>query len=372
MRKHIVKLGMVIAVLILAFSAHAQDAKAKGVTIAVVGPFSGPVANFGDQMKNGVVQATKDINAAGGVLGQKLVIKFFDDACDPKQAVTVANQVIAERIPVVIGPFCSGSGIPASRIYAEEGTLMITPAATNPKLTAQGFKNIFRMIGTDDLQGQAIAKYVLSHFTGKNIAMVDDKQTFSRGLVEVVAKALDAAGAKITLREQVNAGEKDYTSLVTRLKKEKIEVLIYGGYQNEAGLIKRQMSDQGVNAVMIGGDAISSVDFWAITGAAGEGTLYTAPPDLTKISGNEKLLAAFKAAKLPADGYTLYSYAALKLWVDAVNKIGSAEPSKVAAEFRAAPHDTPLGNIAFDEKGDIRDAAYAVYQFRKGKTEQVE
>jgi len=362
------KKSLLLAVSILILSTAAQ---AKDVIVAVEGPFSGPVANFGEQMKNGVVQAAKDVNATGGVLGQKIVLKFFDDACDPKQAVTVANQVIAEQLPVVIGPFCSGSAIPASRVYAEEGTLMITPGATNPKLTEQGFKDIFRMVGNDNLQGKAIAKYVMAHFVGKNIALVDDKQTYSKGLVDVVKKSLDAGGAKIVMQEQVNQGEKDYTALVTRLKQENVNVLVYGGYQNEAGLIRRQLSDQGSGLVMIGGDALSSADFWAITGAAGDGTLYTSAPDLTKIPGNQKLLAAFSDAHMNPDGFTLYAYAALKLWADTVNKIGSAEPSKVEAAFRASPHDTPLGSISFDDKGDIKDATYAVYQFHNGKMMQI-
>lgn len=356
------------AVALLLFATTAQ---AKDITIAVAGPFTGPVANFGEQFKNGASQAVKDINAAGGVLGQKITLKYFDDACDPKQAVTVANQIVAEKIPFVVGHFCSGSTIPASRVYAEEGVLMITPAATNPQLMEQGFKNIFRMVGNDNLQGGAIAKYVLAHYAGKNIALVHDKQTYSKGLILAAEKVLQPASAKIVLRENVNPGEKDYTALVTRLKQENVDVLVYGGYQNEAGLITRQMREQGLKTVIIGGDALSSADFLAITGAAGEGSLYASPPDLTKRPENQKLLAQYNAAKIPADGYTLYTYATLKLWADIVNQIGDAAPSKVIPALRNGTHETTLGPVSFDEKGELKNATFAVYEFRKGKGEQV-
>lgn len=359
---------LAIATAVLLFAGAAQ---AKDVTIAVTGPFSGPVANFGEQIKNGANQAVKDINAAGGVLGQPLKIKFFDDACDPKQSVTVANQIVAEGIPFVAGPFCSGSAIPASRIYAEEGVLMITQGATNPQLTAQGYKNVFRMVGTDDMQGSSIAKYVLASYAGKNIALVHDKQTYSKGLVDSVSKGLESGKANIVMRENVNPGEKDYTSLVTRLKEKNVDVLVYGGYQNEAGLITRQMREQGLKTVMIGGDALSSMDFWAITGKAGEGTLFTSPPDVTKSPDNQKLLQEFKAAKISPDGYTIYTYADIKMWADIVNKIGSAQPSKVIAELRSGEHDTALGKLAYDDKGDIKNASFAVYEFSKGKIQQI-
>lgn len=362
------KILSIIAAAILLFTgaAHASD-----VTIAVAGPFTGPVANFGEQFKNGAEQAAKDINAAGGILGQKIKLKYFDDACDPKQAVTVANQIVAERIPFVVGHFCSGSTIPASRVYAEEGVLMITPAATNPQITEQGFKNIFRVVGRDDQQGAAIGKYILEHFKDKSIALVNDKQTYSKGLVSEVAKTLKAGNAKIVMEESVNPNEKDYTSLVTRLKEKNVDVLVYGGYQNEAGLITRQMREQGLKTAMIGGDAIGSVDYWAITGKAGTGTLVTFPPDLTKNPENKKLLDEFKASKTSPDGYTLYTYATLKLWADAVNKTGSAEPSKVIPALHANEFDTPLGKIAFDNKGDVKGAGYAVYEFRDGKMVQI-
>ncbi len=346
-------------------------AQAKELTIAVAGPLSGPSANFGEQIKNGITQAVKDINAAGGVLGMPLKARFYDDACDPKQAVTVANQIAAEQIPLVIGHFCSGSSIPAARVYAEEGILMITPGSTNPQLTEMGYSNVFRMVGRDDQQGATIGKYLLENFAGKKIAIVHDKQTYSKGLATEVKKYLTGTKADIVLEENVNVGERDYTSLVTRLKQNNIDVLVYGGYQNEAGLITRQMREQKLNTVIIGGDGMASNDFWAITGKAGEGALVTFSPDLTGNPENQKLVAGFKKSKISPDGFALYSYAALKLWVDSVNNVGAAVPSKIISHMRLATFDTPLGKVAFDNKGDIKGAAYAVYQFRNGKMVQI-
>ena len=270
--------AIIVFGLLLALPAHADT------PIGLAGPFTGADASFGAQFRRGADMAVADINAAGGVLGQKLAIVEGDDQCDPKQAVQVANELAGKGVKVVIGHFCSGSSIPASDVYADENIPMITPASTNPSLTEAGKKNVFRLCGRDDQQGHIAGAFVASHFKGKKIAIVDDKQAYSQGLADEMRKALNAAGVKETLDDKINPGEKDYSALVTKLKQAGIDLLYYAGYQNEAGLLVRQMRAQGMSTILMGGDGLVTRDFWSITGAAGNGTLMTFAPDPGKKS----------------------------------------------------------------------------------------
>src|SRR5689334_4363051 len=188
------------------------------ITIATVGPITGSLAALGEQYKRGAEMAVADINAAGGVNGEKLVLEIGDDACDPKQAVNVANQLASKGVKFVAGHFCSGSSIPASKVYEEEGILQITPASTNPKFTEEGGWNVARVCGRDDAQGKVAGAFLAKMYAGKKVAIVDDKSAYGKGLADETRKAMNAAGLKEVLNESVNAGEKDYSALVSKLK----------------------------------------------------------------------------------------------------------------------------------------------------------
>ncbi len=216
--------------LALAGAASAQD-----ITIGVAGPLTGQYASFGQQFKNGATMAIADINAAGGVLGKKLKMDIQDDACDPKQARSVAEKLVGANVPVVIGHFCSGSSIPASDVYADAGVIEITPASTNPKFTERGMWNLFRVCGRDDQQGQVAGEYIATHYKGKNIAIVHDKQTYSQGLADEIKKTLNKAGVKIKMMEAYGKDDKDFNALVSRMKADSIDVVYVGGYHTSAG-----------------------------------------------------------------------------------------------------------------------------------------
>ncbi|HBU1511820.1 TPA: ABC transporter substrate-binding protein, partial [Klebsiella pneumoniae] len=211
--------------LVMSSAALAEDIK-----IAVVGAMSGPVAQYGDQEFTGAEQAVADINAKGGIKGNKLQIVKYDDACDPKQAVAVANKVVNDGIKYVIGHLCSSSTQPASDIYEDEGILMITPAATAPELTARGYKLILRTTGLDSDQGPTAAKYILDKVKPQRIAVVHDKQQYGEGLARAVQDGLKKGGANVVFFDGITAGEKDFSTLVARLKKENIDFVYYGGY----------------------------------------------------------------------------------------------------------------------------------------------
>lgn len=342
------------------------------MNVAVVGPLSGGYASFGEQMKAGAELAVEDINAKGGVLGEKLNLTAADDACDPKQAVAVANKLAGDKVIFVAGHFCSGSSIPASAVYAEEGMIQISPASTNPKLTDErAGPNVYRVCGRDDQQGGVAGKYLADNFKDKNIAVVHDKQAYSKGLADETKKAMNAAGKKEVMYETVTPGEKDYNALVSKLKQAKVDVLYYGGYHPEAGLIVRQMRDQGMDTILVSGDALVTEDYWKITGDAGEGTLMTFSPDPRNNPAAADLVKRFRDKGIEPEGYVLYSYAAYQAWAQAVEKAGSKDPKKVEAALDSTEFDTVIGKFKFDAKGDPNLPPYAFYEWKSGKYAQI-
>ncbi len=337
------------------------------IHIATAGPMTGEYAAFGQQMKEGAEQAVADINKAGGVNGQQLVLEIGDDACDPKQAVSVANQFAAKGVKLVAGHFCSGSSIPASKVYSEEGILQISPASTNPKYTDEGSWNTFRVCGRDDEQGKVAGDYLAKHFKGEKIAILNDNSAYGKGLADETTKALHAAGGKETLSTAYTPGEKDYSSLVSRLKQAGITVIYVGGYHTESGLIIRQAKEQGMKATLVGGDALVTNEFWQIAGDAGNGTMMTFPPDPRLMKTAADVVKEFKAKNIDPEGYVLYTYAAIQVWADAAKKIKSTDPKKIATELKATGKwPTVLGPITFDKKGDTVGGGYVFYVWKNG------
>ena len=341
--------------------------------IAIVGPITGQYASFGAQMKNGGDMAVADINAAGGVLGKKLDLSTGDDACDPKQAVAVANQMTGAGVKLVAGHYCSGSSIPASKVYAESDMVQISPASTNPTLTDdRAGPNIYRVCGRDDQQGGVAGKYLASHLGDKKIAFVQDKTAYGKGLADETKKAMNAAGKQEEMYEAITAGEKDYSALVSKLKQANIDVVYFGGYHTEAGLIIRQMRDQGLQTILMGGDALITQEFWSITGDAGEGTLMTFSPDPRKNPAAAEVVKRFKDKGIEPEGYVLYTYAALQAWKQAAEKAKSVERDDIVKALNDTEFDTVIGKFKFNEKGDPNLPPYAVYRWSNGTYDQID
>src|ERR1700734_3571339 len=250
------------AAVIFAAAALASSAANAQIKLGVAGPITGANASFGAQLTNGVNQAAKDINAAGGILGQKIEVEQGDDVSDPKQGVSVANKFVGDGVKFVVGHFNSGVTIPASEVYADNGVLMITPSATNPKVTDRKLWDVFRTCGRDDQQGKLWAELALSpKMKDAKIAIVHDKTTYGQGLADAAKGFMNAGGKKEVLYEGVNAGEKDYSAIVSKIKASGAEYLMWGGLHTEGGLIVRQMRDQGIKTVMISGDGITDTEF---------------------------------------------------------------------------------------------------------------
>lgn len=349
-----------------AMIAFAGGAQAQ-IRLGVAGPITGPNAAFGAQLKNGVEQAVEDINAAGGIMGQRVTVSVGDDRSDPKEGVSVANKFVADGIKYVVGHFNSGVTMPASEVYAENGLVFITPSATNPKITERGLWNAFRTCGRDDQQGAVAADYIVKNLKGKKIAVVHDKTTYGQGLADETRKAMRAAGVNDVLYEGVNTGEKDFSALVSKIKAAGADVVYWGGLHTEGGLIVRQMRDQGLATIMMSGDGITSDEFAAIGGPGVEGTLMTFPPDPRKRPEAAAVVRKFEAKRFNPEAYTLYSYAAVEIFKQAAEGAKSLDPKKMAEYMRSGvTFKTVIGDISYNRKGDITRPDYTMYTWKKG------
>jgi len=372
MTKKIVSIfAIVVVALGVYFITSKQKVDSGDIIVASAGPMTGDLAVFGEQLKYGAEMWVKDVNAKGGINGRNVKLEIGDDACDPKQAVAVANKLVGMGAVFVAGHFCSGSSIPASQVYSEAGVVQVSPASTNPDFTdkAKG-DNVFRVCGRDDQQGEVAGKWIADKYKGKKVAIIHDKTAYGKGLADETKKNMNAAGLKETMYEAYTAGEKDYSALVSKLKSNGVEVLYIGGYHSEAGLMARQMKDQGMSVQIISGDALVTQEYWNISGDAGEGTIMTFGPDPRGKASAKAIVQKFESAGLNPEGYVLYSYAALQVFEQAATKAKSVKSKDLINAMRSTSFDTVLGKINFDKKGDViatkEDPLYIFYKFSKG------
>ena len=355
------------AVLATAGLAAFTSANAETIKIAIAGPMSGSVAQYGDMVKAGALTAIEQINAAGGANGNKFEAVMMDDACEPKQAVAVANKIVSQGIHYVIGHVCSGSTIPASDIYENEGIVMVTPSATAPQLTETKKRNfIFRTIGRDDQQGPAAAQYIIGKIKPKKVAVLHDKQSYGQGIASSVKKDLEAAKIPVALFEGINAGDSDYSAVITKLKSQGVDFVYFGGYHPEMGLLLRQAREQGVKATFMGPEGVGNKDVTAIAGPASDGMLVTLPADFSADPANAALVKAFADKKRDANGpFQMPAYAAVKIIGDAIAGAKSTDPTKVAAYMHKNAFQTPIGKVEYDDKGDLKSFKFVVYTWHK-------
>lgn len=362
---------VVLAVAALAAALAVGPAGAAELKVAVVGPITGEYAAFGEQMRRGADMAVKDINARGGVLGRQLKLYVGDDACDPKQAVAVANEMANDGVLFVDGHYCSGSSIPASAVYNENGILEISPASTNPAFTddpaKKSWNDIFRICGRDDAQGRVAGHYIVEHYKGKPVAILDDKSAYGKGLADETKKAMNAAGMQEAMDESTNADDKDFSALISKMKEAHIALIYLGGYHTEAGLLVRQAHEQGLNAPLMAGDALATDEFWTITGPAGEGSLMTFPPEPRNMPTAQAVVKEFRAQGYEPEGYTLFTYAAMQVYAQAVALAKTDKLDEVSKAMHGHKFDTVIGTVGFDQKGDVVGPNYVVYTWHNGQ-----
>ncbi len=338
-------------------------ASADTIKIAIAGPFTGALTQYGDMVKEGVDTAIETINASGGVLGNKLEAVVLDDACEPKQGPVVANRVVNEKIHYVVGHVCSGATIAAAPVYNTEGVVMVSPSATSPLVTdGKNFDMIFRTIGRDDQQGPAAAKFIAEKIKPKSVAVLHDKQSYGQGIATAVKNDLEKAGVKVVLFEGINAGDSDYSAVITKLKSSGADFVYYGGYHPEMGLLLRQGAEQGLNAKFMGPEGVGNPDINAIAGPAVEGMLVTLPADFTQNPDNAAIVKAFKdKGRNPGGAFQLTAYAALQSIAAGIQGVGKDDPVKVAAWLHANPVKTPIGEISWNKQGDLKDFRFDIF-----------
>lgn len=356
----------------LGVSAFAQA----DVKIGVAGPMTGANAAFGEQYMKGAQAAADAVNAAGGVNGEKIVLVKGDDACEPKQAVTVAKDLTNQKVAGVVGHFCSSSTIPASEIYDEAGIIAITPGSTNPQVTERGLSAMFRMCGRDDQQGIVAGDYIVDVLKGKKVVVLHDKDTYGQGLADATKAQLVKRGVTPVLYEGLTRGEKDFSTIVTKIRGAGADVVYFGGLHPEAGPLVRQLREQGLKDVkFMSDDGIVTDEL--VTTAGGpqfvDGVLMTFGADPRMLPDSKAVVDAFRKAGTEPEGYTLYAYASVQTLAAAFNGAKSNNGEKAAEWLKKNPVKTVMGEKAWDTKGDLKVSDYVVYQWDKdGKYHQLE
>ncbi|MFH1871709.1 MAG: branched-chain amino acid ABC transporter substrate-binding protein [Pseudomonadota bacterium] len=340
------------------------------VKIGSVAPLTGGIAHLGKDNENGVRLAIDEANAAGVSLGGKKV-KFEllseDDQADPKVGNTVAQKLIDAKVAGVVGHLNSGTTIPASAIYNGAGLPMVSGSATNPALTEQGFKGVFRVVGRDDQQGPAVANYLAGQNKPKTVAVIDDATAYGEGLANEVEKTLKAAGIKVLPREKGTDKTVDWKAVLTKLKGKRPDAVFYGGMDATAGPLIKQARELKIAAVFAFGDGACTDKMAELAGPAAEGLLCSQAGIPVQAAG-KKFLDAYKA-KFNVDPilYSPFTYDAANLLIAAMKKADSADPAKYLPALAASNHNGASGNIQFDEKGDRKDAEMTIFTLKDGK-----
>ncbi|MBK5510017.1 MULTISPECIES: branched-chain amino acid ABC transporter substrate-binding protein [unclassified Pseudomonas] len=356
----------------LGISAFAQA----DVKIGVAGPMTGANAAFGLQYMKGAQAAADAINASGGVNGEKIVLVKGDDACEPKQAVTVAKDLTNQKVAGVVGHFCSSSTIPASEIYDEAGIIAITPGSTNPQVTERGLSAMFRMCGRDDQQGIVAGDYIVDVLKGKKVAVIHDKDTYGQGLADATKAQLIKRGVTPVIYEGLTRGEKDFSALVTKIRAAGADVVYFGGLHPEAGPLVKQLRTEGLKDVkFMSDDGIVTDEL--VTTAGGpqyvDGVLMTFGADPRLLPDSKTVVEQFRKAGTEPEGYTLYAYASVQTLAAAFNGAKSNKGEDAAKWLKAHPVKTVMGEKTWDAKGDLKVSDYVVYQWDKdGKYHQLE
>jgi branched-chain amino acid transport system substrate-binding protein len=369
-----------VAVAVLAITAGVAFAQSV-VTIAHVGPTSGAIAHLGKDNENGAIMAVEELNAAGVTIGgQKVTLKLLteDDGADPKQGTAVAQKLADAKVSGVIGHLNSGTSIPASKIYSDAGIPQISPSATNPKYTRQGFKTTFRVVADDTQLGGTLGRYAVNTLKGQAIAVIDDRTAYGQGVAEEFSKAVVASGGKVVAREYTNDKASDFNAILTTIKGKKPDVVFFGGMDAVAGPMLRQMKSLGIAAKFVGGDGICSADLIKLAGdAIADNQVFCA--EAGGVEKGSKYAAAKEAfdkkfkAKFGADVqiYAPYVYDSVKLMVAAMVKAGSSDPAKYLPALAATKYEGVTGPITFDEKGDIKGGALTLKTVKGGKLEEL-
>jgi len=339
------------------------------IKIGTVSPLTGPQSHLGKDNENGARLAVDELNAQGVMVsGKKARIELLseDDGADPKTATIVAQRLIDQKISGLIGHLNSGTSIPASKLYSDNGIVQISPSATAVKYTAQGFKTAYRVMTNDAQQGRVLGEYAAK--IGKKIAVIDDRSAYGQGLADEVTKAAKAAGAEIVAREYTSDKSTDFTAILTTIKGKNPDVIFFGGMDPQAAPMVQQMKRLGVSAQFLGGDGAQTAEFLHLAGADGEGVIASNPGlPLASMPGGKEFEQKFTAKYGKIQNYSPYAYDAVMVMVSAIQRANSANPKQYLAELAKTNQSGVTGLIQFDHKGDLSGGGVTLYQVKGGK-----
>ena len=342
------------------------------VKIGHVAPLTGPIAHLGKDNENGARLAIEEINKSGLLIdGKKVVLTLVpeDDAEDPKTATQVAQKLVDAKVAGVVGHLNSGTSIPASKIYSDAGITQVSPSATNPDFTNQGFKTTYRLVATDAQQGPALANYVVNTLKAKTVAIIDDSTQYGKGLADEFEKTIKAAGVKVVTREASNNKATDFKAILTKVKGKKPDVIMYGGMDATGGPLTKQAAELGIKAKVVGGDGMCTEKLAELAGEAVINvTCSEAGMALSKMAQGADFQKRYKE-RFNADVqiYAPFTYDAVYVLVDSMKRANSADPAKILAAMPDTKMDGLVGNIAFDNKGDMKEGVITLYDFKDKK-----
>jgi branched-chain amino acid transport system substrate-binding protein len=342
------------------------------VKIGHVAPLTGPIAHLGKDNENGARLAIEEINKSGLTIdGKKVVLTLVpeDDAEDPKTATQVAQKLVDAKVVGVVGHLNSGTSIPASKIYSDAGITQVSPSATNPDFTNQGFKTTYRLVATDAQQGPALANYVVNTLKAKTVAIIDDSTQYGKGLADEFEKTIKAAGVKVVAREASNNKATDFKAILTKVKGKKPDVIMYGGMDATGGPLTKQAAELGIKAKVVGGDGMCTEKLAELAGEAVVNvTCSEAGMALSKMAQGADFQKRYKE-RFNADVqiYAPFTYDAVYVLVDSMKRANSADPAKILAAMPDTKMNGLVGNIAFDNKGDMKEGVITLYDFKDKK-----
>ncbi|ACD17537.1 branched-chain amino acid ABC transporter substrate-binding protein [Paraburkholderia phytofirmans] len=352
--------------------AAAPASEATVVKIGHAAPLTGPIAHLGKDNENGARLAIDEINTQGLTIdGHKIQLELDaqDDAADPKTGTAVAEKFVDDHVVAVVGHLNSGVSIPASKIYSDAGILEISPSSTNPGYTQQGFKTTYRVVATDAQQGPALANYATKVLNAKRIAIVDDSSVYGKGLADEFAKTVQASGAKIVARESTNDRATEFQAVLRKIKRVQPDVIMFGGMDATGGPFTKQAAALGIRAKILGGDGVCTDKVGELAGTAVQNLVCSeAGLALSKMDKGadfeKKYVDRFHT---PVQIYAPFTYDAVYVIVDAMKRANSIEAPKVLAAMPSTDYNGVIGHIAFDDKGDLKEGAITLYDFKDGK-----
>lgn len=354
----------------------AENANEVIVKIGSVAPVTGPQTHIGKDNENGAQMAIDEANAQGIMLDgkkAKFVLLSEDDAADPKTATNVAQKLVDQKVKGVIGHLNSGTTIPASKIYHDAGVPQISPSATAIPYTAQGFKSAFRLMTNDEQQGRVLGQFAASKLGAKKIALIDDRTAYGQGLADQFEKAAKAGGAEIVGREYTTDKSTDFTAILTSIKGKNPDLIFFGGMDPQGGPMAKQMKQLGLNAKLLGGDGLQTVQFITLAAEAADGVIASSPGvPLESMPGGKAFSDKFNAKYGKIQLYAPYAYDATNAMLKAMQAANSADPAKYLPELTKINFTGVTGQVAFDAKGDIKGGAVTLYQVKSGKWEVLE